>query len=161
MRISYDEYLNLVKESFAVVEQERAKLTTAGCILAQQIDEIDLALQGVLDYDIVDDAGDALFAVAYIASVEGLDFRKLMVEVQGKSVPQDLEKLRAAAIGVISACAQYANYTLRKGVPPEGLFRRHERTLVIFLMQLKPFLAIEGKDLDDAIDKNILKLKNL
>ena len=74
MSIDIDKYLNFVKDKFEPVSQDRGKLVTAGCMLAQQVDEIDLALQGILGYEIIDDAGDALFAIAYIATVENLDF---------------------------------------------------------------------------------------
>lgn len=158
MAVNFDKYLEFVKNKFEPVNQDRGKLTTAGCILAQQIDEIDLALQGVLSYDIVDDIGDALFAIAYIASVENLDFKKMVVEAEEKHVVANIDCLKAAAIGVISACAQYANYTLRKGVSPDKLFRRHEHTLLVFLIQLAPFLRQEGKRLEEAIEKNIEKL---
>lgn len=72
MPINFNKYLGFVAGKFGPVGEDRGKLTTAGCMLAQQVDEIDLALQGVLKYDIVDDAGDAMFAVAYIATVENL-----------------------------------------------------------------------------------------
>ena len=158
MTINFDKYLEFVQDKFDPVDQTRSKLTTAACILAQQVDEIDLALQGVLGYDILDDAGDALFAAAYIASVENLDFEKMVTEAEKKHIAADLDLLKAAAIGVVSACAQYANYTLRKGVPPNKLFRRHEHTLLIFLIQLAPFLKQEGKGLKEAIERNMEKL---
>jgi hypothetical protein len=158
MAVNFDKYLEFVKDKFEPVNQDRGKLTTAGCIIAQQIDEIDLALQGVLSYDIVDDIGDALFAIAYIASVENLDFKKMVIEAEEKHVVANIDRLKATAISVISACAQYANYTLRKNISPDELFRRHEHTLFVFLIQLAPFLKQEGKKLENAIEKNIEKL---
>lgn len=158
MSIDIDKYLNFVKDKFEPVSQDRGKLVTAGCMLAQQVDEIDLALQGILGYEIIDDAGDALFAIAYIATVENLDFGKMIIEAEQKNMTADLTQLKATAIGVVSACSQYANYTLRKGISTKDLFRRHEQTLLAFLIQLVPFLRQEGTGLEGAIKRNIEKL---
>ena len=140
-------YTDFVKKGFGPVDGDRGKLAIAACLLAQQVDEIDLALQGVFDYDILEDAGDAMFAVAYIASIEDLDLEEMISGAGQKHYQADIAQLKATAIGVVSSVAQFANHTMWKQLPAERLLRRHQHALQAFLVQLAAVLRGEGATL--------------